>query len=54
MAEWCMAHPYMTFWIAITAIFAIDNMVNNIARLIAVCCGKSEERPESLLGKDGE
>jgi hypothetical protein len=26
MTEWCMTHPWMTFWIAITALCAINNI----------------------------
>lgn len=26
MTEWCMAHPWMTFWLILMAIFAIESI----------------------------
>ena len=40
MSEWCVAHPWLTFWLALFMLMVIDsaftnvcNLVNNIARL---------------------
>lgn len=30
MAEWCMAHPWMTFWLVALAFVVIDNALANL------------------------
>jgi hypothetical protein len=30
MSEWCMAHPWMTFFLAALAILALDSIASNI------------------------
>ena len=37
MTEWCMAHPWMTFWIVITALIVIGNIVENLCRIVNNC-----------------
>lgn len=32
MAEWCMAHPWMTFWLVALALVVIDNALANFVR----------------------
>lgn len=32
MADWCMAHPWLTFWIVITALIILDSMFANLTR----------------------
>ena len=34
MLEWCMAHPWLTFWIIITAIICLDNSIANVFRYL--------------------
>lgn len=34
MTEWCMAHPWLTFWIIIVALTVVDNIANNVLRVI--------------------
>lgn len=36
MAEWCMAHPWMTFSLIMTALIVGDNILSNILKIIAV------------------
>ena len=33
MVEWCMAHPWMTFWIVFVALFVIEGTVTNNCRV---------------------
>lgn len=33
MAEWCMAHPWLTFWVIILALIVLDTAIVNFARL---------------------
>ena len=33
MAEWCMAHPWMTFFLVCLALCVLDNIVLNILRV---------------------
>lgn len=35
MTEWCMAHPWLTAFIATVALLVIDDAVANICKLIA-------------------
>ena len=37
MVEWCMAHPWLTFWIVIVALFVLENAVTNIIRFCNNC-----------------
>lgn len=30
MAEWCMAHPWLTFWTVIIALLVLDNIFENL------------------------
>jgi hypothetical protein len=32
MAEWCMAHPWMTFWLIVLAMGSLGDMVAEFAR----------------------
>jgi hypothetical protein len=34
MAEWCIAHPWMTFLLAALAIYSIDCQIANLFRVI--------------------
>lgn len=34
MLEWCMAHPWLTFWIIIVALLVLDNAIGNVCRLL--------------------
>ena len=33
MAEWCMTHPWMTFFLIYTSLQVIDNIIGNIVRM---------------------
>ena len=35
MTEWCMAHPWLTAFIATVALLVIDDIVDHICGLIA-------------------
>jgi hypothetical protein len=32
MAEWCMAHPWMTFWIAIVGLICLGEALEAFAK----------------------
>lgn len=32
MADWCMAHPWLTFWIVIVALAVLDDVMTNLVR----------------------
>ena len=34
MAEWCMAHPWLTFFLILFALVVLDNVIGNILRVI--------------------
>lgn len=34
MMGWCTSHPWLTFWIAMFAIAAMDNVIANITKAI--------------------
>lgn len=36
MAEWCMAHPWMTFFLAMTTLIVGDDILSHICKIIAV------------------
>ena len=33
MLEWCLSHPWLTFWITFMALVVIDNIFANLCRL---------------------
>jgi hypothetical protein len=37
MSDWCVAHPWMTFWLVAFAIVGITNVVANICKTIIAC-----------------
>jgi len=37
MLEWCMSHPWFTFWIVLVALLVIDNVIANLANLANNC-----------------
>lgn len=37
MAEWCMAHPWLTFWIIIVGLIVLDDVVMNLYRIFNNC-----------------
>lgn len=61
MAEWCMAHPWMTFLLAALALIVLDaaltnffRFMNNILRVICAKKSKEPSRMEELKGGDVE
>lgn len=43
MAEWCIAHPWMTFSLIMTALIVGETIISNICKTIAIITnGKSE------------
>lgn len=43
MIAWCMSHPWMTFFIVMFAIEVINNVANNIIRMVLSLNDKSTE-----------
>lgn len=33
MAEWTMAHPWLTFWVVVLALVVLDSAITNLVRL---------------------
>ena len=52
MTEWCMAHPWMTLLIVLTALLVVDDIVGEIRRMVALRVlgrlGAAEEITEVL------
>ena len=55
MAEWDMAHPWMTFILGCTAFWALVECARSITRaaalIITACSEKKKKLPESEEGK---
>ena len=34
MKDWCLSHPYMTFWLCFLLLVAIDNAIGNVCRVM--------------------
>ena len=34
MAEWCMAHPWMTFFLVWTALYILGSIIENVLRFV--------------------
>lgn len=45
MVDWCMAHPWMTFWLGVIALLVIDSAITNLFRFcnncLRVICAKN-------------
>lgn len=46
MSEWCMTHPWMTFWIIIVGLGVINSVVDNLCNVVrAKAYRKFREQP---------
>ena len=50
MREWCLAHPWMTLFLAFFALAVVDNIFVNVCRIIDDICDKRYRL--KLLEKD--
>ena len=46
MVEWSIAHPWLAFWIIITAMLVVDNIVSNVCKIVFSIFCKDEKRTE--------
>ena len=42
---WCMAHPWLTFFLIVLFIYLVDNVVNNILRFKVI---KSQSKNKKI------
>ena len=54
MAEWCMAHPWMTFWLALLVIISISEALYNIVVVIAHWIERKEHNENQETGRQSE
>lgn len=54
MLEWCMAHPWMTFWLVFLIIISVSNAIYNIAVLVMSWIKRKDRNENQETGRQSE
>lgn len=47
MLEWCMTHPWLTFFLGFGLLLVIEDMIQGVCKIIISCIEKKHNKKES-------